>query len=367
MVSCELRVASCECRGGISSPNPESCFTQRHGGTEKVVLPVPLCLCVSVIFVTNSHNKSWRYILACLVFLLTTSLLTTVSAFAVPNDEKSVSDAKRSLGPSTFGSNGFPWYSPETDDADFVPFPKEREYKERPQRDTGSFWDFFAKMGYWTLFGVGILVLAFILLLAWYVLYRNKDLFRKLWKKEEYAERKRRIETLPEEARDMFDDLIGAARRAMEAGDYRAAMIYYFSHQLVWLDMHGLIRMHKGKTNHEYARELRIVWPEYRRQTTGALRYYEDAMVLFESVYYGDHSISRLQFLGLWEDRQKFSLAVREEKQRREENQQSRPFGPGATAHRDSLTLTVDLPEMRPDLPAVVNAGMIGDNEIVTN
>ena len=236
----------------------------------------------------------------------------------------------------------------------FVPFPKEREYKERSQRETGSFWNFFTQMSYWTLFGIGILVLAFILLLAWYVLYRNVDIFRKLWKKEEYAERKRRIETLPEEARDMFDDLLGAARRAMETGDYRAALIFYFSYQLVLLDMHGLIRMHKGKTNHEYARELRIVWSEYR-QATKVLRYYEEAMVLFESVYYGDHSISRLQFLGLWEERQSFSQAVREEKQHRDEGQHNRSSGSRATAHRDSLTLTVDLPEMRPDTTPVVN------------
>ena len=238
---------------------------------------------------------------------------------AAQNDDNSIPNAKRGLSQSTAGMKQFPWYSSETDDAAFVPFPKEREDKVRTPREWGAFWIFFAQMSYWTLFGIGILVLTFILLMVWYVLYRHSDIFRKLWKKEEYAERKRRIETLPEEARDMFDDLLGAARRAMESGDYRAALIFYFCHQLVWLDMHGLIRMHRSKTNHEYARELRTV--------SKVLRYYEDAMVLFESVYYGDHSVSRLQFLGLWEDRQNFSLAVREEKQRRDTDLPSHPFG----------------------------------------
>ena len=196
-------------------------------------------------------------------------------------------------------------------------------------------------MGYWTLFGIGLIVIALILVLAWYVLYRNKGLFQRLWKKEEYKERKRRIETLPEEARNMFDDLLGAAKRAMESGEYRAALIYYFSHQLVWLDMHGLIRMHKGKTNHEYAREM--------KQATEVLGYYEASMSLFESVYYGNHPISRLQFLGVWENRHEFSRSVREEKRQRDESQQHRPHSTGATVHRDNLTLTVDLPEMRPN------------------
>jgi hypothetical protein len=231
------------------------------------------------------------------------------------DDTQSVTDAQRGLNQTTVGAKQFPWYSAETDDAAFVPFPKEREEpperKQREPRDRSSFWDAFAQMSYWTLIGIGVLVLAFILLLAWYVVYRNQELFHKLWRKEEYKERLRRIETLPEEARDMFDDLIGAAKRAFEAGEYRTALIYYFSHQLVWLDTHELIRMHRGKTNHEYAREL--------KQASEVLGYYEESMSLFESVYYGDHPITRLQFLGIWEDRHKFSQAVRDEKRRRDE------------------------------------------------
>lgn len=263
----------------------------------------------------------------------------------VDADVKSVGDAKRSLERSTLGSQQYPWYSVETDGAAFVPFPKEREqkppreHKPREPREPGTFWNFFAGMSYSALFVIGLLAILVILVLAWFVLFRNRDLFRKLWKKEEYKERIRRIETLPEEARDMFDDLIGAATRAFEAGQYRNALIYYFSHQLVWLDLHQLIRMHKGKTNHEYAREL--------RQATELLTYYEKSMSLFESVYYGDHPITRMLFLGIWEHRHAFSRAVNEEKQRRDEVKQQRRFGTGFASHRDSLSLTVNMPETR--------------------
>ncbi len=317
--------------------------------------PVTILIFVAVLFCAGGSGRDFD-----------AELWAAENVPVAKNDERAVADAKRGLGQSTVGVKKFPWYSSETDGAAFVPFPKEREDKPRVERETrsprepGAFWGFFATMSYWTLLGIGLIVLAFILVLAWYVLYRNKDLFRKLWKKEEYKERLRRIETLPEEARDMFDDLIGAATRAFEAGQYRNALIYYFSHQLVWLDMHELIRMHKGKTNHEYAREL--------KQATEVLPYYESSMALFESVYYGDHPITRLLFLGIWEHRHDFSRAVKEEKRRRDENRQQRfngagSFnGAGAAALRDSLTLTVDLPESRPLASQHIDAEVIDES-----
>ena len=272
-------------------------------------------------------------------------------------DQKAVNDTRRELGQSTMGSKQFPWYSTETDDAAFVPFPKEKERKpekepkKREPREPSAFWAFFASLSYTTIFVIGLIVLLLVLALAWFVLIRNRDIFRKLWKKEEYQERQRRIETLPEEARDMFDDLIGAARRAFEAGQYRNALIYYFSHQLVWLDMHQLIRMHKGKTNHEYAREL--------KNATEVLSYYEKSMMLFESVYYGDHQITRLLFLDIWERRNEFSRAVREEKQRRDEAKLQRLQGSSIASHQGSLTLKLEMPDSDSPLKSPSGSGLM--------
>ena len=259
----------------------------------------------------------------------------------VTADETSVGDAKQALGKSPIGFRQYPWYSDETDSADFVPFPKEPNRNPTPA-GWGDFGLLLAKMGYWAVLGIAILVIAFLLVLAWYLIYRNQDLFHRLWKKDEHKERQRRIETLPEEARDVFDDLIGAAKRAFESGQYRLALIFYFSHQLVWLDMHQLIRMHKGKTNHEYAREL--------KQAVEVLAHYEKSMSLFEAVYYGDHPITRLQFLALWEYRNDFSQAVKSEKQRRDEGKLNRAYGSSLAAQRGNLTLTVDMPDAdKPD------------------
>ena len=144
----------------------------------------------------------------------------------------------------------------------------------------------------------------------------------------------------------MFDDLVGAARRAFEAGDYRKALVYYFSHQLVWLDTHELIRMHRGKTNHEYGREL-----------SGAKEvrpYYEQAMSLFESVYYGEHPITRPMFLAIWEQRDHFKTSVVNEKRRRDEiherNLPGKMFagGSGVLPSSGGLKIIVDLPDCLP-------------------
>ncbi|MDR1492002.1 MAG: DUF4129 domain-containing protein [Planctomycetaceae bacterium] len=276
---------------------------------------------------------------AIVVFLL----IGVVPIPAAEPDAKSVEDAKRALGKSTTLSRQFPWYSSEQDDSQFLPFPKEKPKKDvsRESREWGrgwiAFFKFLGSLEYGTLTIIIIVVLAVVLLLAWYIVHRNRDLFKKLWRKEEYQERRRRIETLPEEARDMFDDLIGAAQRAFEEGKYRNALIYYFSHQLVWLDMHQLIRMHKGKTNHEYARELKTA--------KDAAAYYENAMALFESVYYGDHPITRLMFLGVWEHRREFSAAVKAEKQRRDEKKQQETLSVAAAPYRGNLTLKLDMPD----------------------
>ncbi|MDR1385347.1 MAG: hypothetical protein LBJ67_16080 [Planctomycetaceae bacterium] len=302
----------------------------------------------------GKHKQQYLVIagqVAAIIFLF--AWLLSQITFAAESDTKSVEDAKRSLGKSITFSKQFPWYSAEQDDSQFLPFPKEKPEKQWESWKWSPWWNnffaFLGSFGYGTLMVTAIIVLAIILLLAWYIVHRNSELFKKLWRKEEYKERQRRIETLPEEARDMFDDLIGAAQRAFEAGQYRNSLIYYFSHQLVWLDTHQLIRMHKGKTNHEYARELKTA--------KGVLPYYEDTMALFESVYYGNHPITRLMFLGVWEHRHDFSVAVKTEKQCRDEKKQQETLVVSAPSYRDSLTLKLDMPDGSAMSSATTSAG----------
>lgn len=84
---------------------------------------------------------------------------------------------------------------------------------------------------------------------------REKSLSKRL-RLEEFARRQRRLETLAEEAKSRYDDLKGAALEAYNAGDFRGAIIFYFSWILVEADKRELIWLDKGKTNLEYWREL---------------------------------------------------------------------------------------------------------------
>ncbi len=96
-------------------------------------------------------------------------------------------------------------------------------------------------------------------------------------------------------------DLVGlsaAVLRAVRSGDWRGALILYFSDMLIELDRAECIRLHRGKTNHEYAWEL---------NARADLRYYYcETMYLFEKVYFGDYPIDGSIFETVWKDRNAF-------------------------------------------------------------
>jgi hypothetical protein len=89
------------------------------------------------------------------------------------------------------------------------------------------------------------------------------------------------------------DDMLTAARRAYEQGDYGRAVILLYSHQLLELDKRDAIRLTKGKTNRQYLRELQ------RRSDLAALL--STSMVAFEDVFFGGHSLSRERFEFCWQ------------------------------------------------------------------
>jgi hypothetical protein len=112
-----------------------------------------------------------------------------------------------------------------------------------------------------------------------------------------------RIEALPFPVRSGRLDLLGEARRYYQQGDYRQAIIYLFSFQLVRLDRQQIIRLNKGKTNRQYLRE---VGPR------GALgRLVEQTMVAFEDVFFGNRGLDRARFESCWSRLDEFeSLAA---------------------------------------------------------
>lgn len=101
-----------------------------------------------------------------------------------------------------------------------------------------------------------------------------------------------RIEALPDEVRRDAANLLGAARRYYQQGDYREAMIYLFSHELLQLDRGQRIRLARGKTNRQYLRETGGV------PALAAL--FEHAMLTFEAVFFGNHPLDRAGFEACW-------------------------------------------------------------------
>ena len=116
------------------------------------------------------------------------------------------------------------------------------------------------------------------------------------------GEDRRRVEALPAGAARWPADLLAAAARLYQEGDYRRAILYLFSHQLCELDRHHLIRLTKGKTNRQYLRELG------RRRPLVVL--VQETMVAFERVFFGNHAIDRAAFELCWRRLDEFNALV---------------------------------------------------------
>jgi hypothetical protein len=102
-----------------------------------------------------------------------------------------------------------------------------------------------------------------------------------------------KVQALPFQLRKPAGDFLAEARRLYEAGNFSEAVIYLYSHLLMQLDQHHVIRLAKGKTNRQYLRETR---------TRPLLRDILDCtMVAFEDVFFGHHELPRKRFEECWQ------------------------------------------------------------------
>ncbi|RMF96841.1 MAG: DUF4129 domain-containing protein [Planctomycetota bacterium] len=116
------------------------------------------------------------------------------------------------------------------------------------------------------------------------------------------APRRRHLEDLPEHIDTTIDDWEAAIREAVARGDYRRAVVLLFGYELIELDKHDRIRLERGKTNRQYLRELRGM--SYLR------KFYEDTMMLFEEVYYGNRDADPERFRRYYEQLPQFLEAA---------------------------------------------------------
>ncbi len=102
-----------------------------------------------------------------------------------------------------------------------------------------------------------------------------------------------RVSDLPfEVAQATYDNPLAEAEALMKAGDLNQAMVLLYGYMLLALDQARKIDLQRGKTNRMYLSELKSI-PELRRIVTAA-------MLGFEDVYFGKHSIARDRFQDIW-------------------------------------------------------------------
>ena len=164
-------------------------------------------------------------------------------------------------------------------------------------------WIRFFNIMTWIAFSAAIFTVAG--LLIWLFLKMEKQggnvhTFSDYDDEEMYIER---INQLPFELKsDSSGNLSDQARQLAASGDYSRATMFLFSHVLLSLDKHELIRLKRGKTNRQYLQELR------RHKTISS--YYQKVMIPFEDSFFGNHQISESRFQNCWHELSQFEDSV---------------------------------------------------------
>lgn len=248
--------------------------------------------------------RSARYCLIIAAALAASALLSSTSHAHDLTDDQATESVKKSLS----GRTRFPFYDRAKDDV--------RQLNVAPPADDDSAnrkttWAGKkasprtprappARSG--SLLGTALQVIGltalviFIGVLAWLIataFLKNETTETVVSKVVETSRDVDRVEALPFQLRKPTGDFLAEAQRLYEAGNFSEAVIYLYSHLLVQLDRHHVIRLAKGKTNRQYLREAR---------TRPLLREILDrTMIPFEDVFFGHHDLSREQFEQCWQ------------------------------------------------------------------
>jgi len=197
--------------------------------------------------------------------------------------------------------SGYPWYDSATDGVRRVDIPDPWDWSWLPDWNwlwgSGGYrWSWFDTLLRCAAWLAIVLLLAAVAYLL-YRFYRSRQGQFGFWSfdgddEEDDGSDADRIEALPFAIDSGRLDLLGEARRHYQQGNYRQAIIYLFSYQLVQLDRQQIIRLTKGKTNRQYMREV--------GRRTSLRRLVEQTMVAFEDVFFGNHALERPRFESCW-------------------------------------------------------------------
>lgn len=111
-----------------------------------------------------------------------------------------------------------------------------------------------------------------------------------------------RVADLPFDAEAEMQDPLAYARLLIGRGNYDEATIFLYGYMLLALDRAGKIVLHRGKTNRMYWHELHSE-PQLRE-------FLVPAMLAFEDVFFGRHSIQPARFLKIWGQLENFHRAL---------------------------------------------------------
>ena len=180
---------------------------------------------------------------------------------------------------------------------------------KRVQRNTN--WPNFSIPGGWFSFFNGLIWVIIISLIAiaataliYMYLKMDKTVAgRRSFEDYDQEDITERIRNLPFELqRHQPGNLIQLARQLAQEGNYSRAMMFLFSHVLLSLDKHELIRLKRGKTNRQYLNEL--------RRHRNISEYYRRVMVPFEDAFFGNYTISEGRFEECWNGLQQFETNI---------------------------------------------------------
>jgi len=214
-----------------------------------------------------------------------------IGAMAVENEPE---QAVRT-GQEAFSSHwDLSWYDSQTDALHPIDLKSQSRTNANWNWDWSWWWGFLRILG-WIALTLLLGGLAYMLIVIF--LRRETSLpgARADHSAEKYVLSPESVEALPMGAETPVWDLLAAARRCYEQGDFQRAIILLFSHQLVQLDKHHLLRLTKGKTNRQYLQEIHRQAPSDR-----LVPMVEQTMLLFEQAFFGRHKPSREQFESCW-------------------------------------------------------------------
>jgi hypothetical protein len=244
-------------------------------------------------------------------------LAALVSTFSIASAADSKSDPIQTAKDALASGGRFPWYDRKQDGVrrlSIVPrvTPKDRGQKWSSTPQTTTTTTTPVKLPRLNLVSSALqwLGLTLLIVLLGVIAYLIATSFLKDELLETGTERKvvqvrhdaDRVEALPFKVRAATTDFLAEARRLFDAGQYSEAIIYLFSHELVELDRHQVIRLAKGKTNRQYLRETR-----FHPLLASVL---ETTMIAFEDAFFGNKQLSRDVFERSWSRLNEFKLEL---------------------------------------------------------